>query len=90
MRYFFENLVGLQPQNLIPEVIWAALAAYLLTLGACYSSLFKGHDKSMIRRAAWTVILLIPFIGPIAFAAACIGGAETGWKEFLKTERSES
>lgn len=86
MRYFFENLVDLQPQNLIPEVIWVAVAVYLLTLIGCYASLFKTNTRSSITKLAWAIVLLIPFLGPILYASACIRTSDSGWTEFLQLE----
>ena len=83
MRYFFENLVGLQPQNLIPEVIWLSLGVYLLTIFACYASIARSLVFSTASKLLWSTIILIPFIGPASYATFSLLTAESGWKEFF-------
>ena len=69
MRYFLENLFTLQPQNLIPEVIWLGMVVYVLLLLACFHSLLTFGTLSSLGKVLWGLIVLLPCVGPIVYAS---------------------
>lgn len=90
MRYFFDNLVGLQPQNLIPEVIWAAGLVYLLTVVGCYLSIIRSNSFPLPSKCLWGAFVTVPFLGPILYASYCIWTHDSGWKEFVVNAKEKT
>ena len=85
MRYFFENLFTLHPQNLIPEAVWLGVGLYCLVLLACFHSIFTFMNLRKIAKLVWSLIVLLPFIGPVFYASYRLFNSESTLKEVLQS-----
>lgn len=68
MRYFIENLFSLHPQNLIPEALWMGGGLYLFVLIACFHSILHFSSLRLPGKVLCSVVVLIPFFGPLVYA----------------------
>ncbi|MCX6838518.1 MAG: hypothetical protein NTX35_12010 [Verrucomicrobia bacterium] len=85
MRYFFENLFTLHPQNLIPEAVWLGVGLYCLVLLACFQSILTFMNLRKIAKLVWSLIVLLPFIGPVFYASYRLFNSESTLKEVLQS-----
>jgi uncharacterized membrane protein len=85
MRYFFENLFTLHPQNLIPEAVWLGASLYCLVLLACFHSILTFMNLRKIAKLVWSLIVLFPFIGPVFYASYRLFNSESTLKEVLQS-----
>ena len=85
MRYFFENLLRLHPQNLIPEAIWIGMGLYFLVLLACFHSLLHFLSLRLPGKVFCSVVILIPFLGPLIYAGYRLKTSESTLKEIWKS-----
>ena len=81
MRFFFENLLTLHPQNLIPEAVWMGVSLHILVLLACFHSILYFSSLGLIGKVLWGVVAMIPFLGPIAYASYRLKTSESSLKE---------
>ena len=84
MRYFLENLLWLQPQNSIPEAIWAGWFLYALLILACLHDVWFSKT-SWPKCILWTLVVSAPFLGVLVYAFFCIITAESSFKEILRS-----
>lgn len=85
MRYFIENLFTLHPQNLIPEAVWMGMGLYFLVLLACFHSIRHFSSLRLPGKALWGVVILIPFLGPLIYAAYRLKTSDSTLKEILQS-----
>ncbi len=85
MRYFFENLFTLHPQNLIPEAVWLGVGLYCLVLLACFHSILTFMNLRKLAKLVWSLIVLLPFIGPVFYASYRLFNSESTLKEVLQS-----
>lgn len=86
VRYFFENLFTLQPQNLIPEAVWMSGALYFLVLLACMHSILHFLNLGIGGKFLWVTIVLIPFLGPLVYASYRLTTSESTLKEIWQSK----
>lgn len=86
MRYFLDNLLGLRPQNLIPEAIWAGLFLYILVIIACVLDVWYSKT-SWIKSILWTLVVSVPFLGALVYAVFCLVTADSSFKEILRSHK---
>jgi hypothetical protein len=85
MRYFFENLFTLHPQNLIPEAVWLGASLYCLVLLACFHSILHFLSLRLPGKVLCSVIILIPFLGPLIYAVYRLKTSESTLKEIWQS-----
>lgn len=85
VRYFIENLFTLQPQNLIPEALWMAVVLYLLVLLACFHSIYHFYSLRLAGKLMWSVVVLIPFLGPPIYASYRLNTSDSTLKEIWQS-----
>ncbi len=86
VRYFFENLFSLQPQNLIPEAIWMGGVLYFLVLFACLHSILRFLNLRLPGKILWSAVVLIPFLGPLVYASYRLNTSESTLKEIWQSK----
>lgn len=86
MRHFLDNLLRFQPQNLIPEAIWAGWFLYVLVMLACLQDVWFSK-ASWVKRSAWTLVIAFPFVGGLVYAVFCLITADSSFKELLRSRR---
>mgnify|MGYP001229715604 CR=1 FL=1 len=86
MRYFLDNILRLQPQNLIPEAIWLGWILYALVMLACFQDLWF-LKTSWVKRTAWTLVVCFPFLGALVYAVFCVVTADSSFKELLRSNQ---
>jgi hypothetical protein len=89
MRYFFENLFTLHPQNLIPEAVWLGASLYCLVLLACLHSILTFMNLRKIAKLVWSLIVLLPFIGPVVYACYRLKTSDSTFKELWQSQIAE-
>jgi hypothetical protein len=85
MRYFFENLFTLNPQNLIPEAVWLGGGLYCLVLLACFHSILTFMNLRKIAKLVWSLIVLLPFVGPVVYACYRLKTSDSTYKELWQS-----
>lgn len=85
MRYFFENLFTLQPQNLIPEAVWLGVVLYFLVLLACLQSILFFTQLRTMGKLAWGAFVLLPFVGPLLYAGYRLKISDSTIKELWQS-----
>lgn len=86
MRYFLDNLLSFQPQNLISEAIWFGWILYVLLTLACLQDIWVSKS-SWTKRAIWTVMILTPFLGVFVYGVFCLITADSSFKELLRSRK---
>lgn len=87
MRHFLDNLLRLQPQNLIPEAIWAGWILYALLVLACLQDIWLSKG-SRLGRAVWTLVISMPFLGIFLYALFSLITADSSFKELLRSRQN--
>ena len=90
MRYFFENLFTLHPQNLIPEAVWLGTILYFLVLLACFQSILFFTHLRTLGKLAWGVLVLLPFLGPVLYAGYRLKIADSTLKELWQSHNPKA
>lgn len=86
MRYFLDNVLTLQPQNLTLDAIWAGWFLYALVILACLQDILLSKF-SWIKRVFWILAIFIPFLGSLLYAAFCLITADSSFKELLRSRQ---